>query len=933
MINVLNKDNYTKEELIKKINALNFNVTKLNKEIKEIQDSLGNMDLRDLDKLLLIIPTYDLTADINRIRELMTNQNNQNIETTIRNINTSLNNVEEGSTIVERISDIDSTILISPSGIVSTDIDTVSSLLRSTLYNTQGEDFEFISYSGSESQLFNNEACSSPADTIINLDIDNLAYVYTYTGSISVNGIITFLTGDVKKLILKSKIGVEDISTLVTKINEYLNTASICSNKLERKITYLKDNIYPSSSSIQDAVDNLDHQLVNVTSGSVKEDLDLITTYITTSSGGVLVEDILNMSDIYGATPDDFYSKIYSTNSILDGVKSMSETTLTVTQAATISDPNISMSFESDSYVIDISVINLGDGTGGTSSIPNGGTFTLTKGGDTITFYNMSGSDITSATALKNYLADSYPVGSIISKQTYGKIESVKEKIYQSSDTLQSSLNNVKSLISLNTTSTLQTDINNINSSIDGVESMVGITTFTFTTVAANSGGTISIAGQDDDGQAQLYSFDFIQILGGGSFTFYKSDKSITFCNTTSSPISSAVNLVSYLNEEYKIGTIVKSTTLSKLISFDTMIGGNLNNLTSNISNIATSVLRTPVELRTDLSTLIDRVNGSETILETGIDSLSTALFNNTTYSPPLFSQINNLNYSIDNGLNRLPNGYTFITITSIASDKHDNSIINMVTNSGTYTFPFSSVSLGGVFVFSGDSGNIELYNMSGSKIDNSSTMLNYLKSMYPGTSKLSFSTKEGISNLNKMIGGNTSITRVGLSKLNRSLLELPTGNISTDLTTIRQLIISSNGSTLEDNIKTINSLLDGNSIGSTITNRIGAPLCGGAGSTISSILGGTETNIADKIGDPSTGLTGISALIKASTVSGNIIFSDTSLFKDSTNIISQLTAFIDLFNPDNWTSNGTTIISFDFPSAPTCLADIINAAIAQPVG
>jgi hypothetical protein len=58
------------------------------------------------------------------------------------------------------------------------------------------------------------------------------------------------------------------------------------------------------------------------------------------------------------------------------------------------------------------------------------------------------------------------------------------------------------------------------------------------------------------------------------------------------------------------------------------------------------------------------------------------------------------------------------------------------------------------------------------------------------------------------MLGGTGSSVRAKIADIDRSLLNAPTGFVRTDLATARGLLVSSPGSTLEDDINAIKSLL-----------------------------------------------------------------------------------------------------------------------------
>jgi hypothetical protein len=155
-------------------------------------------------------------------------------------------------------------------------------------------------------------------------------------------------------------------------------------------------------------------------------------------------------------------------------------------------------------------------------------------------------------------------------------------------------------------------------------------------------------------------------------------------------------------------------------------------------------------------------------------------------------------------------------------------------------------------------------------------------------------------------------------------LLDSPTGILSTDLSTARSILVSSISSSLESDIRNVNLLIDSVSTGST-QDKIGTPVINSAPSNLSSIIGGSGSDIASLLGDPTLGDSGISSLINApSVVNTNSVFNELTGFQNATSINSQLNAFLALFNPSNLVSN---VITFNITGQPTSLADLISMA------
>jgi hypothetical protein len=445
--------------------------------------------------------------------------------------------------------------------------------------------------------------------------------------------------------------------------------------------------------------------------------------------------------------------------------------------------------------------------------------------------------------------------GNINSKLT-SQIQSIKGDSTQLSTAI-SVINN-----SLGSLGTLDIKVNNINSIIDGVINMNGLTSFTFTSAAHNSGKTISIIGNDG------YSFNINtngnSIPTGGAIilTNQTGSETITFINV-SDPITSLNLLLQYLNTTYPVGSIIKSNTLSKLDLLKTLIGGTgktLNEKTYNIQSLIggtstniTDQIGNPGTSSSIISNIGSTLISSQTSIQSCLDDISIILFNDTNFSTNLNNRIKTMNGSLDNGLFSLPSDSTYLTISSIYFD--GNNGVNLDTNLGIYNInnisSINSIGTGNTFELLSSSGTLKLKNSSNNLISNANQMINYLTSMYPNTSTIAINSKDIITSINIMLGGSDdSSSRARIANIDRTILINPTGKITTDLRTIWDRISISTGATIEDSLNTINTLLDGTTSGSNVESRIetiNSNLDGtGSGSNVESRI----TNIKNIIGN-----------------------------------------------------------------------------------
>ena len=172
---------------------------------------------------------------------------------------------------------------------------------------------------------------------------------------------------------------------------------------------------------------------------------------------------------------------------------------------------------------------------------------------------------------------------------------------------------------------------------------------------------------------------------------------------------------------------------------------------------------------------------------------------------------------------------------------------------------------------------------------------------------------------ISAMLGGTgtTIVSRIQ-AILNR-ILVTPTETVRNDLSTLAALISDIPTATLEEDIRDINNRINGGSGTTSIQSRIGTPVLNGSISSLSSIIGGNQSTITEQLGDPVTGDTGLSSLIKAGSASCSHL--NCNDFNNSSDLNAQLAAFISTMN------NGGTLPPGSYNSLAEILAAMTNGA------
>jgi hypothetical protein len=489
------------------------------------------------------------------------------------------------------------------------------------------------------------------------------------------------------------------------------------------------------------------------------------------------------------------------------------------------------------------------------------------------------------------------------------------------------------------------------------IQSMSGLTSFTVTTLATNNNGVVSLT-VNDGSMGQIYSLDTgslnligTPIVSGSTFTLTNNSSGniITFINISNNPITSANSMITYLNNYLILNVSYKV------------------NLNDNISTVRNMIMNLPgVTIQSDLNSIISDIDSNATNVKSGLDNISNLIFGNSNYSTPLYNQTVAISNDIDNSVISLPNGSTYVTVGNIYSDNTGVNITitsGLGSSNGIYNNPANiPINKDSSITFTNGNNKIVLKNLSSSIINENINLLKYLKSMYPVDSKLSLNVNDKMTSIKTMLGTTGTTFISSISTIDKFLLVNPTGVLLTDLNSARGKLILSNNSTLEEDITDIKDKILQTSTGNPLETDIitlnqeilntpsgvletdltiaRSKLVIQPGITletdidiISNILSGsivtTGNSIESIIGDPISGTTGLSSLIKNNTLASNIntVFTGVSDFNNASNLHDQLSQFIQLFNSLNWNNSNHTSITFTFTSSPTSLTDIINAA------
>ncbi|CAO4842079.1 MAG: Chromosome partition protein Smc [Holosporales bacterium] len=255
-----------------------------------------------------------------------------------------------------------------------------------------------------------------------------------------------------------------------------------------------------------------------------------------------------------------------------------------------------------------------------------------------------------------------------------------------------------------------------------------------------------------------------------------------------------------------------KATLQTSLTAANTTIQNSAASIKSGETVIATAVTAVNTTLGGTGTTYARATNAVTSIksdaadLTTAVSAVNTVLGGNGSNSLYIFIQ--NLNHALDDSVTSLPNGVSFLTVNSITLG---SGMITINSNVGTYSCLWTtSMSPDDSIAFTNGSNTLTLINKSGGSINNASVLFNYLKSMYSVGSKISQNMLDLVTLLVNQVGGSVISLRARIAEVNRMILKTPTGVLATDMTTLRGKIVSSPGTSVEDDVATVAGLLDG---------------------------------------------------------------------------------------------------------------------------
>jgi hypothetical protein len=165
------------------------------------------------------------------------------------------------------------------------------------------------------------------------------------------------------------------------------------------------------------------------------------------------------------------------------------------------------------------------------------------------------------------------------------------------------------------------------------------------------------------------------------------------------------------------------------------------------------------------------------------------------------------------------------------------------------------------------------------------------------------------------MIGGSSSTLVGRINSVLAGVLDTPSGVLRNDLFTLHAQLVDLASVTIERSIEDLKYIIDGSADAASIQSKLGTPTLNGASSDLKSVIGGgSETSIAERLGDPVTGGAGLAAVIRGGGAScGHLNCDD---FNNATDLKGQLQAFLTTIN------NGGTVP----PGTYNSLAEVLSA-------
>ncbi len=778
-------------------------------------------DLATARALLVASPGLTLQADIETIDAALVTSPTSVVVTDIQTLNTLLNGATAGSTVQARIAAANSALdgVQSLSGLTTFTVttpaanpggntvnlvgndDTLSNITYSMTYsspiasgatfalNTGGKSITFVNNSGSSitsvSALTTYLASAYPANSIIKANTSaKVTALQTFLGGAGYSAMSKAVAIDAALLTSPTGVVATDIQTLNAFLNGIATGSTVQARigSLGSAASFLAMLGVTGATSLTTSLGNTSAgnsalaALLGGTPGTAIYNIIVggsgILSQIdgtTTDSGNVVSKLTTQIQAIQSSATQlstatsavnsalgasgTTIARANTANSLLDGVQSLSGlTSFTVSAAASNSSGTVAIigndGTSGRSYNVDTSAggINLGDGTGGTTFIASGATIILTHNGsgNTITFVNNSGSNITSAATLATYLANAYPVSSFIKANANTKAIALKTLLGGAGYSAMSNAVAIDAALLASPTGVVATDIQALNTLLNGVP----------------TGSTV---------QARIGS----PILGGNA------------SNLAAVIGGTSTNLATQLGDPGDGNTILSN------------IGGSTTSVQAALDALSTTLSGNPQFS----STLNARATTVSASLDNGLGSLPGVGTYATIGTAAASDGSGGVNIVISGGLVSANGTYNLLAAT----------ITGNIENGASFT-------LSDVI----DSGNsLVLVNRSGATISTQAQALSYLRSMYPATSKIAAGISDKISSVNTMLGGTGTSAHVRIAAVDRSLLISPTGVVAADLNAARDCFMKSRSATLEEDARALNHLLNGTTTGSTVQDRI----------------------------------------------------------------------------------------------------------------
>ncbi len=551
---------------------------------------------------LLASPTSVVITDLATARALLVLSLGATLQADAETLNALLNGTATGSTIEERIAAIFSQISNASSGNVTDELTTFIQAIRSsgTRLSTVISDVS-NNVGGTASDLYGNVNTANTA-----LDgVQSLSGLTSFTvtaaasnpggNTVNIVGDDDYLSSITYSIAYSSPIASGNTFTL--------NTGS-------KSITFVNN----SGGSITSAA-ALAAYLANAypVSAIIKANTNTKATALKSLLGGnnySVISNAVAIFSILGGTNSDLYSNVGAVNSSLGG---SGVTTLAKIGSLGSASSLFSMIGVTSLANLTAALGNTGAGNSAIAALLNGSTGT--------SLYAL----LVGSSGILNQIDGTTTDSGNVS----GKLTTQIQALNSSATQLSTAISAVNS--SLGGSGTTINRTKSVNAALDGVQSLSGLTSFTVTTAATNSSGTISIMGNDGSA-GRSYSVDTSVSginLGDGTggttaiangstvtLTHAGSGNTITFVNNSGSSITSASSLATYLANAYPVSAIIKASTSTKTTALKALLGGNNYSAMSNAAAVFAILGGTNSDIYSNMNAANSSLGGDGTIIE-----------------------------------------------------------------------------------------------------------------------------------------------------------------------------------------------------------------------------------------------------------------------------------------------------------------------------